>query len=142
MPSPSKDPDSVLLNKAAIIERSLKRMKTEYQSDPTLTNFTHVDAMILNIERTCQAAIDAAQHIVAQHRLGIPQNSAESFFLLEQAGLVTSPTIENMIAMTGFHNIAIHEYQRLDTAVLRSFATETYQSLVDFCREIGVRVEA
>ena len=64
------------------------------------------------------------------------------FFLLEQAGLVTSPTIENMIAMTGFRNIAIHEYQRLDTAVLRSIATETYQSFVDFCREIGVRVEA
>ena len=87
MPSPSENPHSVLLNKAAIIERSLKRMKAEYQSDPTLTNFTHVDAMILNIERACQAAIDAAQHIVAQHRLGIPQNSAESFFSPGTSGI-------------------------------------------------------
>ena len=44
--------------------------------------------MILNIERACQAAIDAAQHIVSRDRLGMPQNSAEAFTLLEQAGII------------------------------------------------------
>ena len=50
-------PDDVIYNKAAIIERSLRRMKEEYSADPDLTNYTHIDAMILNIERACQAAI-------------------------------------------------------------------------------------
>ncbi len=88
MRSASDAPDKVLLNKAAIIERALKRMKQEYRFDPELKNHTHIDAMILNIERACQAVIDAAQHIVSRNRLGMPQNSAEAFILLEQAGVI------------------------------------------------------
>lgn len=141
MPTPSETPDNVLLNKAAIIERSLKRMKAEYQADPELTNYTHIDAMLLNIERAYQAAIDAAQHLVAIHRLGMPQNGAESFLLLERAQLISAAVARTIVAMTGFRNIAIHEYQSLDMTVLRSIATDKYRSLIDFCREIGVRVD-
>jgi len=76
MPTP---PDDVLLNKAAIIERCLRRIRAEYAACPTLDNSTHVDALTLNIERACQAAIDMAMHLVATHRLGIPQSSKEAF---------------------------------------------------------------
>jgi hypothetical protein len=44
MPTPSESPDNVLINKAAIIERSLKRMREEYRADPDLRNYTHIDA--------------------------------------------------------------------------------------------------
>ena len=40
MRSASDAPDKVLLNKAAIIERALKRMKQEYHFDPELKNYT------------------------------------------------------------------------------------------------------
>ena len=53
-------PDSVSLNKAAIIERAIRRMHEEYRANPTLDNYTHIDAMTLNVERACQAAIDLA----------------------------------------------------------------------------------
>jgi len=51
-------PDDILLNKAAIIERCVRRMLEEARSYPRLDDFTHVDALTLNIERACQAAID------------------------------------------------------------------------------------
>jgi hypothetical protein len=51
-------PDDILLNKAAIIERCVRRIAEEVRSCPGLDNFTHVDALTLNIERGCQAAID------------------------------------------------------------------------------------
>ena len=141
MPSASDVPDNVLLNKAAIVERALKRMKQEYRFDPALKNYTHIDAMILNIERACQAAIDAAQHIVARDRLGMPQNSAEAFIMLEEAGILEAEVARSMVAMTGFRNVALHEYQALDKSVLHGIATREYQSLIDFCRAIGVRVD-
>lgn len=47
----------------AIIERSLKRMKEEYSFNPKLDNYTHIDALILNIERAYQAAIDLADNL-------------------------------------------------------------------------------
>lgn len=141
MPTPSESLDNVLINKAAIIERSLKRMREEYRADPSLSNYTHIDAMILNIERACQAAIDAAQHIVVTRRLGSPQTSAEAFILLEKADVLSPAIARSMIAITGFRNIAVHEYQILDMSVLHAIAGKRYQSLVEFCRAVGVRVE-
>ena len=138
MPIP---PDDVILNKAAIIERSLRRMREEYQANPELDDYTHVDAMTLNVERACQAAIDLAMHIVAQQRLGMPQSSAEAFQLLHQAGSISKELLKEMIAMTGFRNIAIHEYQQMDMSVLRNIAETRWQSLVAYCHALGVKIE-
>jgi len=132
--------DDVMLNKAAIIERSIKRILEEYSHDPGLENLTHVDAMILNIERACQAAIDMAMHIVATRRLGSPQSSADAFALLEKAGLISRGSLASMAAMTAFRNIAIHEYQSLDKGVLKTIAGEAWKSLVEYCSEIGITI--
>ena len=41
-------PDDICLNKAAIIERALRRIQEEFSLDPSLVNYTHIDAMTLN----------------------------------------------------------------------------------------------
>lgn len=71
MPTP---PDDILLNKAAIIERCIRRIAEESQACPRYDDFTHVDALTLNIERACQASIDMAMHVVAERHLGVPQS--------------------------------------------------------------------
>jgi uncharacterized protein YutE (UPF0331/DUF86 family) len=135
------EPDDVVRNKSAIIERSLRRMKEEYAADPGLTNYTHIDAMILNIERACQAAIDLSMHIVSVHHAGVPQNSADAFLLLERAKFIGNSTTRAMVAMTGFRNVAIHEYQDLEMEVLRSIAEREWKGLVEFCREMGIAIK-
>ncbi|MDH4199596.1 MAG: DUF86 domain-containing protein [Spirochaetia bacterium] len=133
--------DDICFNKAAIIERSLRRVKEEYQFDPQLKSFTHIDALILNVERACQATIDMAIHIIAVHHFGIPQNSGDSFSLLLRNNIITEITARQMISMTGFRNVAIHEYQSLDMAVVHHIAREGWQSMVSYCRELGVKIE-
>jgi len=64
---------NILLNKGAIIERCLRRIRQEHEACPNLDDFTHLDALILNLERACQAAIDMAMHEVARRHLGMPQ---------------------------------------------------------------------
>jgi uncharacterized protein YutE (UPF0331/DUF86 family) len=135
MPIP---PDDVVLNKGAIIERSIRRLREEYAADPTLQNFTHIDALTLNLERACQAAIDMAMHLVASHHLGMPQSSADAFRVLAQAGLISQESCRAMMAMTGFRNIAIHAYQEMNMDILKKIVTEEWQSLVVFARECGL----
>ncbi|MDX9802142.1 MAG: DUF86 domain-containing protein [Spirochaetia bacterium] len=134
-------PDNIVLNKASIIERGLNRMMEEYNNNPKLDNYTHVDAMILNIERACQAAIDMAHHLVAVNHLGMPQTSSDAFFLLEKASLITENTTKAMIGMTGFRNIAIHEYQAMNMEVLKAIAEKEYKSLIIFCKEVGITIK-
>jgi uncharacterized protein YutE (UPF0331/DUF86 family) len=86
----STPPDDILLNKAAVIERCIRRIAEEYRACPDLDKFTHVDAMTLNIERACQAAIDMAMHLVASHHLGVPQSSGDAFSILQKAGLLSA----------------------------------------------------
>jgi uncharacterized protein YutE (UPF0331/DUF86 family) len=135
------EPDDLCRNKAAIIERSLRRMREEFSADPELQDYSHVDAMTLNIERACQAAIDLALHLVAREHLGMPQSSADAFKLLAKAGHLESQTAVAMVAMTGFRNIVIHEYQALDMGILRAVAQDRWHSLVDFCAQAGVKIQ-
>lgn len=52
--------DVVLINKAATIERCVKRAREEYADNPVIfaANFTRQDAAILNIQRACEAALE------------------------------------------------------------------------------------
>lgn len=108
---------------------------------PNLNNFTHLDAMILNLERACQATIDMVMHIVAQRRLGIPhQGSADAFALLCRGGIIEKDLSTRLIGMVGFRNVAIHEYQGLNLEVVRYILDKGIYDFVEFCRQLGLRV--
>ncbi len=134
-------PDNVSLNKAAIIERCIRRMREEYQADTALTNFTHLDALILNIERACQAAIDLSMHIVSIEHLGVPQSSAESFKLLQQSGKIDSQLASRLAGMTGFRNIAIHQYQEIDQEIIHYIMKDGWKDFVALCTALTLRIE-
>ncbi len=102
--------DDVLLNKAASIERCLVRVREEYVGAESQleTNFTRQDAIVLNLLRAAENAIDAAMHVVRVERLGVPQQSRDAFGLLENSGLIDPELSRRMKAMVGFRNIAVH----------------------------------
>ena len=104
--------DEVLLGKAAIIERCLRRINEEYRGHEAefATNFTKQDAILLNLQRACEASIDAAMHLVRRHRLGIPTESRQAFTLLVQASLLDQELCRHLEGMVGFRNIAVHNY--------------------------------
>lgn len=133
--------DDVILSKGGIIERCIRRIHEEYRADPSFSSFTHMDAMILNIERACQAAIDSAMHVIADQKLGIPKNSGDSFTLLHRAGILPKDITERLKAMTGFRNIAVHQYQEIDTEVLDHIAKEGWKDLVAFCTHLGLKID-
>jgi uncharacterized protein YutE (UPF0331/DUF86 family) len=134
--------DDILLNKGAIIERCLRRVREEYSVCPDLADYTHQDAIILNLERACQAAIDMGMHIIAEKHLGVPQNSANAFDLLRDGKILSADIAKAMKAMVGFRNIAVHEYQVLDLGVLRYVVTEGYRDLIAYCKELGIVIVA
>jgi len=115
--------DDVLLNKAASIERCLERIAEEYTGHESefSSDYTKQDSIILNLQRACEASIDAAMHQVRLRGLGIPQESRDAFRMLEEAGLLPSELGSSMQAiMVGFRNVAVHNYQNLDLAIVQA----------------------
>ncbi len=133
--------NDVMLNKGAIVERCLRRIREEHAMCPSLDNLTHLDALLLNLERACQAAIDMAMYRVSQDHLGVPQSSAQAFDLLQAAKLIDADMARALRAMVGFRNIAVHEYQTLDMTVLDYIIDNGLTDLVAFCRAMGVRIK-
>mgnify|MGYP000436051692 CR=1 FL=1 len=109
----------VLINKAATIERCVKRAREEYDKGPDTfaTDYTRQDAAILNIQRACEASLDMANHLIRSQKLGIPQSSRDAFTLLEQANLIPASLADTMKKMVGFRNIAVHDYQTLQLPI-------------------------
>ncbi len=131
--------DDIDLNKAAIIRRCLQRIAEEYRDDPgRLDDFTIQDSIVLNILRACEAAIDLAMHRVAQGLLGIPQTSRDAFELLAQNAIISQACATAMKHMVGFRNIAVHNYQNLQTPVLHAILRKHLADFETFLSELAL----
>ena len=123
--------DVVILNKTASIERCLVRIREDYAGHETefASDFMRQDAVILNIQRACEQTIDLANHIVKIQKLGIPQSSRDAFDLLAGAGIIEITLAQRLGSMVGFRNIAVHDYQKINLAIVTAII---HKHLVDF----------
>jgi uncharacterized protein YutE (UPF0331/DUF86 family) len=83
--------------------------------------------------------IDLAAHVVSSEGIGVPDSLGASFTLLERAGVIDADLAERMRRMTGFRNVAVHEYRRLDPAVLDGIVRERLGDLRSFAAKIVER---
>jgi uncharacterized protein YutE (UPF0331/DUF86 family) len=132
--------DDIIINKIAVIQRATGRALEEYRKNPTLSSFTELDALILNLERACQAIIDLAMHIISREKWGVPQSSSDTFRILESKSLLLQETTKSLTSMVGFRNIAIHEYQKLNIDIIIHIMENDYQVFSKFCQELGFKI--
>ena len=129
----------VVIAKQQSLERCLARVRHAWQRPSTLPfeqDYDRQDIIVLNLQRACEQAVDMANHTVATRKLGWPQTSAESFDLLQRAGLVTVDMADKMKAMVGLRNVVVHQYQDLDLDIIASVVRDHLGDLSDFARII------
>jgi uncharacterized protein YutE (UPF0331/DUF86 family) len=128
--------DDIILAKSAIIERCVVRVREVHagEDDVFARDLTRQDAIVLNLQRACEASIDLAMHLVRVRRLGLPQESREAFDLLERAGLIDSDLTVRMKRMVGFRNVAVHDYRKFDLEIVRSIIGARLPDFLDFTR--------
>lgn len=130
--------DDVLINKAATIERCVRRAREEYAAagDGFAQDFTRQDAAILNIQRACEAALDMGQHLVRRERLGVPQGARDVFDLLARGGWLDAALADKLKRMVGFRNVAVHEYQSLQMPITVNIIEKHLDEFLEFSRAI------
>lgn len=129
--------NEILLNKAATIERCVTRIRTERSrqvSDEIAQ--TVEDSIVLNIQRACEASIDAAMHVVRLRELGIPQDRRDAFRLLAEAKIIDQGLCGALQRMVGFRNIAVHDYQRIARPVIDHIVEHGLDDLLRFARAL------
>ena len=131
---PDKD---VVMAKISIIQRCLRRIKEITHLNPeSLDDLLIQDAFLLNLQRAVQASIDLAAHIVASESLGLPSSLKDNFRLLFENKIIDKNISQKIQKMTGFRNIAVHDYQSLNINILKSILSKNLKDLEDFYTSI------
>ena len=129
--------DIIIANKAQTIERCLKRINEEVAAAENLSaELSRQDAIVLNLQRACEAAIDMAAHLVRVKKLGVANTNKEFFGLLLEAGLIDSGTADAMKKMVGFRNIAIHDYTKINFDILLSILDKHLADFSNFVKQV------
>jgi uncharacterized protein YutE (UPF0331/DUF86 family) len=115
--------NDVILNRKVSMERCIGQARAYYarESDmPFEEDYLRQDAIALNVQRICELAIDIANAWIRKDKLGLPQNSADTFALLHQAGRIPEALATDLRKMVAFRNILVHRYQDLDLELMRA----------------------
>lgn len=127
----------VILNKYETIEKCINRINEEYEHTPSnLEDYRRNDAIVLNLQRACQAVMDIATYIVSTKALGMPHTNSEAFEILYQNNLIDEEVLKNMKGMIGFRNIAVHAYREVDNEILQDVIENHLNDLMEFARQM------
>ena len=130
----------VVLAKIATIDRCLARVAdVNGARRESLLPLDVEDIVVVNLQRAVQAAIDLAAHVVATEGLGLPADLGDTFTLLEKNGYVEPALAARLRKMVGFRNIAVHQYERIDPAVVDAIIRKHLSDLSELSRMVLTR---
>jgi len=127
--------NDVLMGKKECLERCVKQARLYFgaRSDlPFEQDFMRQDAIAANLQWACEQAIDMANHVVRLRKLGLPQQSRESFVLLAREGIITPELSRRLQGMVGFRNTLVHQYRQLDLALVEEVVRHHLDDLLLF----------
>jgi len=75
-------------------------------------------------------------HVSATKKFGVPQKSRDAFELLHTNHVITGDSASNMKAMVGFRNIAVHDYQTINTNILNEIIKNHLEDFTSFAKQI------
>lgn len=129
----------VVINKKESIERCIRQIRS-YYSQPSELEFENdyfkQDAIAINLQRICEQAIDLANMTIKKKKLGIPNESKQSFKLLVDNNILDGDLGKNLERMVGFRNTLVHEYQKLNLTIMQDVINNHLDDLINYTNQI------
>lgn len=117
------------------VRTSLQRSDTELTVDPDA-----LPAIKYRLVVAIEAAIDAADHIIASEGLQPAQTYADTFVSLQRGGWLEPDLTRVLKEAAGFRNLLVHQYAEVDDARVLEIARSRLDDLDRFRRAIAARL--
>ncbi|HEY3569358.1 MAG TPA: DUF86 domain-containing protein [Thermoanaerobaculia bacterium] len=130
----------LVAKKLALIETSVGELRSLVHLEAVQGDVRELRFAAYTLHIAIQAALDVAAHIVADNRLGEPQNNRELFELLARYGWISRELMEPLREMVGFRNIVVHGYERLNAAIVESILRSHLDDLLQFAGAIRAQL--
>lgn len=106
----------LILKRCQEITDSLDRLE-QIGKEPVETFFADQDIRDIGCYRllvAIEAALGLCYHVTAKQLAKVPDDYAQCFAILEEAGLITAELSANLQQMARFRNVLIHMYWKVD----------------------------
>ena len=133
----------IIANKIESLRRCLARVEQRCPQsvDELLNDLDAQDVLTLNLSRAIQLCVDISLHILSASNQTVPQTMADAFTGLVKEGIISVDTEEKMRKAVGFRNIAIHEYEKINWAIVYAIATERLSDFKAYAQRISHLLE-
>ena len=101
----------------------------EYLAEPGIHDLA---ARYLHL--AAEAAIDLANHWIADRGLRTPDSNRDSFTVLEEAGEIDAALAERLRGWAGFRNVLVHDYVNIDHRIAYAAIRDELDELAEFRR--------
>ena len=130
----------LVAKKLALIETSVVELRSLVRLEAVQEDVRELRFAAYTLHIAIQAALDVAAHIVADNRLGEPQNNRELFELLARYGWISRELMGSLREMVGFRNIVVHGYERLNAAIVEKILRHHLDDLLQFVSAIRTQL--
>lgn len=98
------------------------------------------DIVALNLTRAVQLCVDMAAHLIADSECRPPETMGAAFDLLAENGLLDKALAMRLKKSVGFRNIAVHNYQAIDWAIVHAICKNNIEDFKLFARHMQTKL--
>ncbi len=128
----------IIERKLDSLQRCLSRVRDKNPADlSTLEKDLDLqDVLVLNLSRAVQICVDIAAHILSERKQPPPETMGQTFDLLAREQLLDSALNERLKRSVGFRNLAVHNYEAINWAIVHSIATRHLADFEAFAKQV------
>ena len=121
------------------LRRSINRIEDKCPAtvDALVNDYDVQDILALNLTRAVQMCVDIGTHLVADSEFPPPGTMGKTFDILCEAGIISENLAGRMKKAVGFRNLAVHNYETINWAIVFSIATAHLQDFEEFAQSVA-----
>lgn len=122
------------------LRRCLHRVQEKCPKDiETLaSDYDAQDIVCLNLTRAIQLCVDIGAHLISGTELPPPNTMGQTFDILMEAGIISHELAGRMKKAVGFRNLAVHNYDVINWAIVYSIAQYRLADFKDFAKAVVI----
>jgi len=129
----------ILAEKLESLRRCIRRIEAKKpdNADQLKQDIDLQDILVLNLTRAVQLSVDIGSHIISHADHAAPQTMSNVFAILQEIGAISAPTCDRLKKAVGFRNVAIHQYEAINWAIVYAVCEHSIQDFRQFALEIS-----
>lgn len=136
--------DDVLFSRLSYLRDELNYLRAERDRISSFEAFRTDHRLVRAVERSLhlaiEACLDVGRRIIALEGFRFPDDNKDVLRVLAEEGVISPDLVGTMYEMAGFRNIIVHEYVRIDQAVVYGVLKKRLEDFEAFAKAVHLWV--